>query len=189
MLCPCNFCNVEALHAHVDEIHGGLQRYRHVVLHLLSLRPFVLTPCWSRAIISNFTEFYTRGSLDWRKFTADMDAAMRSSCGLSGAHRWESRRMIACVCCARMFWSEDLSQLHITGPHADWIPDPEKAWALLSADAYSCRAPLIPLSELRASAVLINGQHVLLHKRRKQPQCRARAHSGAMVPGVRSRFE
>ena len=116
MLCPCNFCNVKALHAHLDEVHGGLQRYRHVVLHLLSLRSFVLTPCWSRAIISNLSEFYARGSLDWRNFTADMDAAMRSSCGLSGAHRWESRRMIACVCCARMFWSEDLYQLHIAGP-------------------------------------------------------------------------
>ena len=121
---------------------------------------------WSRAIISNFSEFYIRGSLDWRNFTADMDAAVRSSCGLSGAHRWESRRMIACVCCARMFWSEDLSQLHITGPHADWMPHPEEAWSLLSADAYSCRAPLIPRSELQASAVPINGQHVLLHKRR-----------------------
>ena len=74
--------------------------------------------------------------------------------------------MTACVCCARMFWSEDLSQLHMTGPHADWMPHSEEAWALLSADAYSCRAPLIPRSELRASAVLINGQHVLLHKRR-----------------------
>ena len=141
---------------------------------------------WIRAIISNFSEFYTRGSLDWRNFTADMHAAARSSCGLSGAHRWESRRMMVCVCCARMFWSEDLSQLHISGPHADWIRRPEEAWALLSSDAYSCRALLIPHSELQASAVCIDGQDVLLHIRRCSQIAVHGALSSAMVPSMRS---
>ncbi len=166
MLCSANFSCVEAFRVHVDAVHGGLQRYRHVVLHLLSLRPFVLTPVWSRAIISNFSEFYARASLDWQNFTDDMEAALQSSHGLDGAHRWECRRMLACVCCARMYWSEDLRKLHLVGLHADWIQQPDKAWAFLAEEAYASRAPRIPRSELQASAVPIHGQLVLLHKRR-----------------------
>ena len=166
MLCECNFTCVEEFGSHIDKIHGGLQRYRHVVLHLLSLRPFVLTPTFSRAITSNFSEFYSRGSLDWRNFTEEMKAALRSSHGLDGGHRWEARRMLACVCCARMFCSEDMRKLHLGGDHADWLQKPSMAWQLLSEECYSSRAPLIPRAELQASAVEMNGVLVLLHKRR-----------------------
>ena len=99
MLCSANFVCVEDLHVHVDQTHGGLQRYRHAVLHLLSLRPFVLTPVWSRAIVSNFSEFYCRGSLDWTRFSDDMRAALGRCTGLPSASRWAPRRMLACVCC------------------------------------------------------------------------------------------
>ena len=166
MLCSSDFCRVEDLHEHLNCTHGGLQRYRHVVLHLLSLRPFVLTPAFSRAIVSNFAEFYARGSLDWQGFSAEMLAALKSSSGLDGSHRWSPRRMCACVCCARLHWSEDLSWRHIVGPHADWLARPEEAWQLLSVENYSARAPLIPLPELEASAVMLAGRLVLLHKRR-----------------------
>ena len=166
MLCPANFVCVEALHNHVDQAHGGLQRYRHVVLHLLSLRPFVLTPVWSRAIVSNFSEFYCRGSLDWKAFSDEMRAALRSSSGLTCAQRWEPRRMLACVCCARIFWSEDLHKRHLVGIHADWLQRPEEAYALLSVEAYSRLAPRIPQTELQASAVDVGGRLVLLHRRR-----------------------
>ncbi len=57
MLCYSNFCRVEDLRQHLSCVLGGLQRYRHVVLHLLSLRPFVLAPTFSRAIVSNFLSF------------------------------------------------------------------------------------------------------------------------------------
>ena len=166
MLCSSDFCRVEDLHEHLNCTHGGLQRYRHVVLHLLSLRPFVLTPAFSRAIVSNFAEFYARGSLDWQGFSAEMLAALKSSSGLDGSHRWSPRRMCACVCCARLHWPEDLSWRHIVGPHADWLARPEEAWQLLSVENYSARAPLIPLPELEASAVMLAGRLVLLHKRR-----------------------
>ncbi len=74
--------------------------------------------------------------------------------------------MRACVCCARLYWSEDLSWRHIVGPHAAWIACPEEAWQVLSVENYSARAPRIPLSELEASAVMLRGRIVLLHKRR-----------------------
>ena len=166
MLCSANFVCVEDLHVHVDQTHGGLQRYRHAVLHLLSLRPFVLTPVWSRAIVSNFSEFYCRGSLDWTRFSDDMRAALGRSTGLPSASRWEPRRMLACVCCARMFWSEDMQRLHLVGPHAEWLQCPEQAWALLSEEFYSRRMPRIPRAELQASAVRLHDRLILLHRRR-----------------------
>ena len=95
-----------------------------------------------------------------------MKAAVRSSSGLDGAHRWESRLLVACVCCARMYWSENLLRLHLVGPHAEWMCNPDRAWPLLAVDAYSARAPLIPRSELEASAVFVLEHLVLLHKRR-----------------------
>ena len=141
----------------------GLQRYRHVVLHFLS---FVLTPAFSRAIASNFAEFYANGSLDWQGFSAEMLAALKSSSRLDGSHRWSPRRMCACVCCARLLWPEYLSWRYIVGPHADWLAQPDEAWQLLSVENYSARAPLIPVPELKASAVMLAGRLVLLHKRR-----------------------
>ena len=152
--------------SHADNIHGGVQRYRHKVLHLLSLRPFMLTPTMSRAITANFAEFYSRGSLDWRNFSDEMKAALESSSGLHAGQRWQGRRMMACVCCARLFWPEDLKKLHIVGKHANWMENAEEAWQILSEERYSHRAPLIPREELRASSVEVNGVLVLLHKRR-----------------------
>ena len=66
-----------------------------------------------------------------------------------------------------MYWSEDLLKRHLAGPHADWIASPAEAWQLLSVEGYNARAPLIPLSELEASAVMLGGHLVLLHK----PRC------------------
>ena len=95
-----------------------------------------------------------------------MEDAVKSTQGLAACRRWEPRRMIACVCCARMFWSEDLKKRHLFGFHADWLGKPREAWELLSAEKYSMRAPLIPREELQASTVQMNGMLVLLHKRR-----------------------
>ena len=54
----------------------------------------------------------------------------------------------------------------MVGPHADWLAQPEEAWELLSVDNYNIRAPRVPLSELEASAVMLAGRLILLHKRR-----------------------
>ena len=127
------------------------------------MRPFVLTPVLSRALVSNFAEFYSRGSLDWKAFSQDMKSALRCSDGLHGGHRWATRRMLACVCCARMYWSEEMERRHLAGVHADWLRNPSEVWGLLSVGSYRSRAPLIPLEELEASAVSMSGVMVLLH--------------------------
>ena len=75
--------------------------------------------------------------------------------------------LLVCVCFTRMCWSEELLKRHLSGgAHADWIACPANAWKLLSVEDYNARAPLIPLSELEASAVMLGGHLVLLHKRR-----------------------
>ena len=66
-----------------------------------------------------------------------MEVALRSPQGLDVAHRWEARRMVACVCCGHMFWSGDSKQLHLAGKDADWLRKPEEAWMLLSVDRHS----------------------------------------------------
>ena len=60
MLCSSNFCRVEDFHVHSDCAHGGLQRYRHVVMHVWALHPFVIPPSFSWASVSNFSEFGAR---------------------------------------------------------------------------------------------------------------------------------
>ena len=59
-----------------------------------------------------------------------------------------------------------MQKLHLRGSHADWLQKPSEAWELLSEEMYASRAPLIPRSELIASAIDIDGVRVLLHKRR-----------------------
>ena len=82
--------------------------------------------------------------------------------------------MLACVCCARTCWYEDLSKRHLAGPHADWLGPPEKAWQLLSVEEYSIRAPLIPRLDLGAAVEMLCCDLVQLHKRR----CHGRALAG-----------
>ena len=62
----------------------------------------MLTPDIARMIMSNFDEFYRRGSFAWEHFTEDMKSALASTAGLASPDRWLPRRMTACVCCARM---------------------------------------------------------------------------------------
>ena len=137
--------------------------------YLLSLEPFVLTPDIARMIMSNFDEFYRRGSFGWEHFTEDMKSALASTAGLASPDRWLPRRMTACVCCARMYWTEDLERRHLAGLHSDWLRNPDAVWNMLSVRAYSQRCPRIPVEELEASAVEIAGTLVLLHKRRCSP--------------------
>ena len=95
-----------------------------------------------------------------------MNKAARSEKGLNTCDRWQPRCMMACVCCARMYWPEEMCKKHIAGTNASWMASADKVWQLLSVEEYAKAWPMIPITELEASAVTINGKHVLLHKRR-----------------------
>ena len=169
LLCDSNFVCREDFCRHVQDKHGGLQRYRHRVLHLFSLQPFCLTPDIARNVIANFAEFYCRGSLDWDDFTPEMRSLLNTSSGLPPVLRWTPRRMMACVCCARLFWPEDLVRAHLVGPHSDWLRKPAVVWKMLSVKAYHTICRRIPMEELLASSVRIGDEDVLLHSRRCSP--------------------
>ena len=47
---------------HVDEAHGGVQRYRNALFSSLSLKPYVVKGEEWRAIVANYAEFYARSS-------------------------------------------------------------------------------------------------------------------------------
>ena len=97
----------------------------------------MLTPPVARLIVANFDEFYRRGSFGWEHFTEDMKSALGSAAGLASPERWLPRRMTACVCCARMYWTEDLERRHLLGPQSGWMQNAAAVWSVLSVRAYS----------------------------------------------------
>ena len=165
-LCESDFMCVEDLITHANARHGGYQKYVHAVLHLMTIAPRKLTPAVGRLMIANFSEFHVRGAVEWRNFTPKMVESTASEGGLSSFDRWQPRHMMACVCCARMFWSEEMCSKYIVGEKADWISSPHQVWRMLSVDEYAKAWPMIPREELDASSVEIEGYNVLLHKRR-----------------------
>ena len=114
-LCEKSFPTRELWQAHVDQEHGGLQRYRNAFLSLASVVPYVVRGQEWRLAMSSYTEFLTRAAKDWENFTESMLAAMASAEGLPHGQRWEHRHRAACVFCARLFWSEDLVKVHLAG--------------------------------------------------------------------------
>ena len=90
----------------------------------------------------------------------------------------ESRGFVACVFCAMSQWSEHLLRLHIAGPDC-LMKNPTAVVELLSVGWYAGEWPLIPRTELDASAVDFPHQgedgswtttKVLMHKRRVTEQ-------------------
>ena len=77
---------------HLDEKHGGRQRYRNAYLSLMQLAPHVVNGQEWRAIVANFSEFYTRSATDWEKFTPEMKAALASGQGISPEIRCQPRQ-------------------------------------------------------------------------------------------------
>ncbi len=73
---------------------------------------------------------------------------------------------MACICCARLYRSEDLKRGRLVGPHSDWIVKPQQVWSMFSVDACHTKCQRIPKEELLASSVRIYDQDVLLHARR-----------------------
>ena len=96
----------------------------------------MLTPPVARLIVANFDEFCRRGSFGWEHFTEDMKSALGSAAGLASPERWLPRRMTACVCCARMYWTEGLERRHLVGSQSDWMQNAHAVWSMLSVKAY-----------------------------------------------------
>ena len=180
---PCGLCQEkefasrEEWQQHVNEEHGGVQRYRNALFCLHSLSPYVVKGQEWRAVLQNFSEFYTRSALDW-DFTQEMKEKMECQGRLEPDERWEPRSRCACVFCARLMWREELQAVYLAGPHC-FMSSPAEVAELLHWKAYHKDWPDIPEEELKASAVNLRigdsepRQHqlVLLHKRRvSQPQ-------------------
>ena len=161
----------EDLLQHIDNHHGGLQRYRNALFSLLSIMPYVVKGQEWRAIVSNFTEFFSRSAMDWEKFTREMRRLLTSEQGLPFQSRWSPRARRACVFCARLLWQEELFDLFLAGPEC-FMKSPERVADLLAWEEYSAHWSDIPVEELKASAVDLRlgatdeFRLVLLHKRR-----------------------
>ena len=114
MLCPSgtDFPHRDAWKQHLDEKHGGRQRYRNAWLAYMQLAPYVVGGQEWRAIVANFAEFYGRSATDWENFTTEMEAALKSEEGLRPEQRWLPRQTAACVFCARSHWLEQLQSRH-----------------------------------------------------------------------------
>ena len=67
---------------HVNEEHGGLQRFRNTLFSVLQLKPYKVTGQEWRASVANFSECFARSTLDWEKFTPEMQAQAASEEGL-----------------------------------------------------------------------------------------------------------
>ncbi|CAK0887182.1 unnamed protein product [Prorocentrum cordatum] len=174
---PCRLCQGrdfafrEDWKKHVDDEHGGVQRYRNALFSSLSLKPYVVKGEEWRAIVANYAEFYARAAVDWEKPTERMRELAQTPEGLSADERWAPRTRCACVFCARLHWSEDLSLEFLAGKDC-FMKNPEAVAKLLSWEVYHKHWPDIPEAELRASAVRLRigntdtFQLVLMHKRR-----------------------
>ena len=153
LLCEAAFSNRSALLQHIDEKHGGLQRYRNAMLMLESLSPHVVVGSEVRQYVRNYATFLRESRMDWE-----------------GAEEATLRRRLGCCFCARSFWKEELFEVFIAGEHS-FMMNPDVVWKFLSVERYKERWPLIPEAELLASSVSVVdsfGQKVsvLLHKRR-----------------------
>ena len=67
---------------HLDDEHGGRQKYRNAWLAFMQLFPYVVSGQEWRAIVANFSKFYTRSATDWEKFTPAMLSALKTKEGL-----------------------------------------------------------------------------------------------------------
>ena len=153
LLCEAGFSNRPALLQHIDQKHGGLQRYRNAMLMLESLSPHVVVGSEVRQYVRNYASFLRESRMDWE-----------------GTEEATLRRRLGCCFCARSFWKEELFEVFIAGEHS-FMMNPDVVWKFLSVERYKERWPLIPEAELLASSVSVVdsfGQKVsvLLHKRR-----------------------
>ena len=153
LLCEADFGDRSALLQHIDQKHGGLQRYRNAMLVLESLCPHVVVRSEVRQYVRNYATFLREARMDW-----------------DGAEDASLRCRLGCCFCARSFWKEELWEVFLAGEQC-FMLNPDAVWKFLSVERYKQRWPLIPEAELLASSVSVSdsfGQkvQVLLHKRR-----------------------
>ena len=153
LLCEADFDERPALLQHINEKHGGLQRYRNAMLMLESLCPHVVVGSEVRHYIRNYATFLREARMDWE-----------------GSEDMSLRCRLGCCFCARSFWKEELWEVFIGGNQC-FMQNPDAVWQLLSVERYQKRWPLIPEEELLASSVSVYNSSrqkvaVLLHKRR-----------------------
>ena len=170
LLCEADFGDRSALLQHIDDKHGGLQRYRNAMLMLESLSPHVVVGSEVRQYVRNYATFLREARIDW-----------------DGADDVSLRRRLGCCFCARSFWKEDL--LEVLAGQQCFMLNPDAVWKFLSVERYKQRWPLIPESELLASSVSVSdsfGQkvQVLLHKRHSLTHSLARSLARSLAPSL-----
>ena len=141
LLCDAAFEDRAQLLAHIDECHGGLQRYRNAMLHLESLCPHVVVGQEVRHYVTNYATFLRFGAMDWEQ-------SFVSAASVHSEPDALLRRRRGCVFCARSFWSEEMAEVYLSGETC-FMQNPEAVWKLLSVDRYHERWPLIPLEDCR----------------------------------------
>ena len=141
LLCDAAFEDRAQLLAHIDECHGGLQRYRNAMLHLESLCPHVVVGQEVRHYVTNYATFLRFGAMDWEQ-------SFVSAASVHSEPDALLRRRRGCGFCARSFWSEEMAEVYLSGETC-FMQNPEAVWKLLSVDRYHERWPLIPLEDCR----------------------------------------
>ena len=132
LLCEADFGDRSALLQHIDEKHGGLQRYRNAMLMLESLSPHVVVGSEVRQYVRNYATFLREARIDWE-----------------GADDVSLRRRLGCCFCARSFWKEDLLEVFLAGQQC-FMLNPDAVWksvlisgALQATMAFDTRSRII----------------------------------------------
>ena len=118
LLCEADFDERPALLQHINEKHGGLQRYRNAMLMLESLCPHVVVGSEVRHYIRNYATFLREARMDWE-----------------GSEDKSLRCRLGCCFCARSFWKEELWEVFIGGNQC-FMQNPDAVWQLLSVERY-----------------------------------------------------
>ena len=143
LLCDSAFEDRAQLLVHIDEFHGGLQRYRNAMLHLESLCPHVVVGQEVRHYVSNYATFLRFGAMDWEQSFVRAASEQSEPDTLL-------RRRAGCGFCARSFWSEEMTAVFLSGDSC-FMQNRDAVWKLLSVDRYHERWPLIPLEDCRTT--------------------------------------
>ena len=153
----CIFATMAAFEAHCNELHGGVQRYRLRVLHLLSRDVFKITGSMHRAAIANAAEFQCVASTNWHHLSPEQEHVLESGGTLDRESRWHGRSWQACCICAMQYWSEELHKVVVAGPNC-CFKNHAAVQKLLDPATYLRTWPEVPSAEMYASCA-----HLLMH--------------------------
>ena len=94
--------------------------------------------------VGNLNGFVTKVAKDWEEITPGLFTVMSFPEAVQPEDSWKPRHRVACVCCARLQWSEELQTDFIAGDKC-FMQNPKKLAKLLSWERYHERCPLIPM--------------------------------------------